>query len=287
MGCEESKEECVISTKIADNTLIEDFYEKKKCIDHTNNNHISELLNIILKSENLSNPCANKNIHDDILADALKIYNRVKIQKLKEIDSNIDSFLAHITHTLILDRRTTQHNGNIIAINKQEYCRNIYTPQITLNNYKYYANYLSLLLNEINSDLKETIFLTTEFTNDITKQDVYTLTVAYINCTNLEYISQYENDRHTLKKIIIELTKEYTTLNEKNIKLFIDNIKTLETIKNKLIFFNEYITLSFNKIPAIKSNFLNILYMKYLKNYFNIIIIDIDYKYEVCIEYIE
>jgi len=237
------------------------------------NHDVLKLLNIAIESMGITNPIKNKNIPDHIFTYASDMYDAVKAKKMIEINRNMDVFMKeirNIINSICIENCT--HYDTILSKSATFNTNKIYMFRFTEINYKYYSNYLSLMFRNNTCMTNDYIFLTTEYSINTNTDIRDYMSISVIYTTNKKLIKFMPDNYKLLKEVLTDLTNKYTNLNKTQITTFMNNIKTLETAKNKLVFLNEYVSLPFKKISMIEDDFLNKLYQKYLKNHFNVIL---------------
>jgi len=253
--------------------------------DHTKNEYINEILNLILEEENITDPYGNKNIPDNLYMHAKKIYKRIKNKYIQIINTDIDLLLQTTINDLprikVLLKIDIDNQMNVKEFNiKMNRC----IHEKIINNIKYYGKYLLKIINNI-SGLKELNYLgIIRALKPSTNVRLYDN--IYINIISTTMLKKITPDTHiSLKRVLNKLTRKRVLISSHNHNIFIENIKTIEIIKNKLIFLNKYETKPLKTIIGINDDFLNKLYEEYLENKFDILIIDDFNVYDVGLQY--
>ena len=251
--------------------------------DHTKNEYINEILNLILEEENITDPYGNKNIPDNLCEYAKKTYEEIKNEYTQIINVDIDLLLQ----TTITDLHKIKDLLKI-DINEEMNVKNYYIKmnrcihEKIINNLIYYGKYLLTIMNNI-TDLKEFHYLGASYAQ---RNNVYEHDSIFINIISTTLLKKITPHTYNyLIKVLNKLTRQYVLVNVLNHNIIIENIKIIEIIKKKLVFLNKYETKLIKEIIGIDNDFINKLYEEYLENKFNVMIIDEDNKYEVGLEY--
>jgi len=254
--------------------------------DHTKNEHINEILKLMLQEENITNPYGNKNIPDNLREYATITYEGIKNEYVQIINEDID---------LLLQTTINDLNKIIVLlkidINEEINVQNAYIKlnrsihEKIINNIIYYGKYLTTIIHNIHG-IKELCYLGINNvyvygSNTIISHDCVTINI--ISTTMLKKIAPYTYN--SLLKVLKKLMGEKIIMFLNNYNIFIENIKTIEIVKKKIVFLNKYETKPIQKINYINNDLINKLYEEYLENKFNVMIIDEDNKYEVGLEY--
>lgn len=255
--------------------IIDNALRQKIKTDHTSNEYINNLLTIALNAENLNNPHGNKNIPDNLIDYATQKYDIKKNEVKNNLNADIDIILNSITYYLLYRYRTID-TLEIITKHEIKLKKNLYLTQLLIDNWKIYCDYLFLLLNQI-TGLAEIIFLGVD---KITCGNVY---IMFTTTTILKRRFPYQYK--SFIEILDTLFNKYYNIGWAKLKILIYNITIIEKVKDKLIYFNEYITLTIKKIDGIDNLFLDNIYTKYLEDKFMVNIISINDQYTIGLEY--
>jgi len=284
--CVSISEENIYNNKLNDDIrLIRNKIKQIIHTNHTKNEHINEILKLMLQEENLDDPCGNKNIPDNLYEYAKKTYERIKNKYAEIINNDIDLLLQTTINNLhkikVLLKIDIDNQMNVKEFDiKMNRC----IHEKIINNLEYYGKYLLTIMNNI-SGLKEFNYLGIIRVQN-TSTGVLLYDNIYINIISTTMLKKITPDTYiSLGKVLNKLIRKHVLIYSRGHNIFIENIKTIEIIKNKLIFLNKYETNTIKTISEINNDFLNKLYEEYLENKFNVMIIDEDNKYEVGLEY--
>jgi len=286
--CVSISEESIYNNKLNDDIrLIKNEIKQIINTDHTKNEHINEILKLMLQEENLDDPCGNKNIPDSLYEYATRTYEGIKNKYVQIINADIDLLLQTTINDLhkikVLLKIDIDNQMNVKKFNiKMNRC----IHKKIIDNLAYYGKYLLTIIDNI-SGLKELCYLGV---NCALKPStgVRLYDNIYINIISTTMLKKITPDTYiSLEKVFNKLMKLYLGMTAAGYNIFIENIKTIEIVRKKLVFLNKYETNTIEKITYINNDYLNKLYEEYLENNFNVMIIYEDNKYEVGLEYKE
>jgi hypothetical protein len=282
--CVSISEESIYNNKLNDDIrLIRNKIKQIIHTNHTKNEHINEILKLMLQEENLDDPCGNKNIPDNLYEYAKKTYEEIKNEYTQIINADIDLLLQTTITDLHKIKDLLKIDINDEMNVKKYYIKmNRCIHEKIINNIRFYDKYLLTIIDNIDG-IKELCYLGITYSHVKSVYEYDSIWINIISTTMLKKNSQVVYI--SLEKVLKKLMKLYLGMTAIGYNIFIENIKTIEIVRKKLVFLNKYETTTIEKITYIKNDYLNKLYEEYLENKFNVIIIDEDNKYEVGLEY--
>ena len=249
--------------------------------NHSTNKHLSLLLDNKLATLGLIDPYSNKNIPDKIVEFAKQKYDRIKNQQAGEINYNTSLIIKSIINYFKCLYNTYTHE----IINKYDINHIKDIRNFTASEYSYYARYLLSIFNTIEG-LDDIIYIGLECQNVIGGNQYFRWSI--ISTTNEIIKTELPDTYDSFRIVLNKLVAEYSDIGYNNLIKFVKNIKIIEQLIYKLIFFNKYEIEPFIKIESVdrvKNKFINNLYDEYLQDNFRLIIIEDDESYKVNLKY--